>query len=72
MALEEVVKMLLYRLDIHTNTGDEDGNTPQFWSAGELHKTVVKVLQLRDDSSPDIENIYSWMPLSGAARSAYE
>jgi len=50
IGLEGVVKMLLQRLDIRTYTGDEDGNTPLFWVAGEWHKRVVKVLQLRDSS----------------------
>ena len=50
VGLEGVVKMLLLRLDIRTNTGDEDGNTPLFGAAGEWHKRVVKVLQLHDCS----------------------
>ena len=72
VGLEGVVKILLQQLDIHTNTGDKDTNLPLFWVVGEPHNRVMKVLPLRDDSSPDRENVFGWMRLCKATQKVCE
>jgi len=48
-----VVKVLLARVDIYSNTMDQDGQTLLFWSAYLRHEEVVNLLLKRVDVDPN-------------------
>ena len=69
---EAVVKFLLERGSVATNSEDSHGQTPLIWAAKNGHETVVKLLLERDDVAVNSRDLDFRTPLSWAAEEGHE
>ncbi len=69
---ETMVKLLLAKDDVDSNSKDYIGQTPLSWAGSSGHEAVVKLLLAKDDVDPNSKNNIGQTPLSLAASKGHE
>jgi len=69
---EEVVRILLGRMDVNPDRADKCGRTPLSWAAEYGYEESVRMLLERDDVNPNTADKSGRTPLSWAAKNGYE
>jgi len=70
---DEVIKVLLKRMDVNPNQADtEDGRTPLAWAIERGHEGIVKILLEREDVNPNWEGKSGKTPLLLAALKGHD
>ncbi|PUU82431.1 ankyrin repeat-containing domain protein [Tuber borchii] len=69
---EGIVKLLLDRKEVDTNSRDNDGRTPLLYAAEGGHEEIVKLLLHRNEVNPDSRNNSGQTPLLCAAEGGHE
>ena len=69
---EEVVKLLLERIEVNADSMDKDNQSPLSYAAAGGHEKIVKLLLDRNDVKADAKDLYNRSPLSYAAEQGYE
>jgi len=69
---EEVVRILLGRIDVNPDRADKCGRTPLSWAAEYGYGESVRMLLERDDVNPNTADKSGRTPLSWAAKNGHE